>query len=78
VDHLKTRPFDYWTEVYHSNTKLIQYSDGDCIQGIKSTFHFKMYLRPEHSEYLLRPIHGESLIKVMVTSSENKRIPHHF
>ena len=28
--HLNTRPFDNQTQIYHSNTRLVWYSDGHC------------------------------------------------
>ena len=33
--HLNTRPFDNWTQFYHLYTRLVQYSDGYCIQMVK-------------------------------------------
>ena len=31
--HLNTGPFDNQTQIYHSNIRLVQYSDGYCIQA---------------------------------------------
>ena len=30
--HLNTEPFDNWTQIYHFDTRLVQYSDGYCME----------------------------------------------
>ena len=35
--HLNTKPFDNQTQIYHLNTKLVQYSDGYCIGPVRKS-----------------------------------------